>query len=156
MHTKRVLKLCMSAMVLMLLASSLGMAQLPDRDNGQYQIMQARYGTDRHNVDVTSRLKDIARRSRTFRIDNATFGVDPDIGTAKALRIYAQDRNGRDRMFEYTEGRTVDGAMFTAWSTGNGGRSGDKAGWGGSSSATASDQGQYEIMQARYGTDRHN
>src|SRR5215510_7802961 len=128
MHAK--FKLCMLAIVTLLLASSLGMAQLADRDNGQYQILQARYGTERHNVDVTSRLKDLARRGRTFRMDNATFGVDPDIGTAKVLRIYAQDRHGRDRMFEYNEGSTVDGSIFSGWSSGNMGRNGYNARWG--------------------------
>ena len=35
---------------------------------GQYQILQARYGTGERNVDVTARLKELARRHDGFAI----------------------------------------------------------------------------------------
>lgn len=90
-------------------------------DRGQFTIMHAAYGTDRRNVDVTNRLRELASRNTTFRMGNSTFGVDPDPGRVKMLRIYAQGQGGR-RMFEYREGSTIDGSMFNGWRNGNWGR----------------------------------
>jgi hypothetical protein len=86
---------------------------------GQYTILHAEYGTERNHVDVTQRLRDLARSDRTFRMGNSTFGVDPDPGQIKMLRIYARDPNGRPRMFEYRESSVVDGAQFSGWTGGN-------------------------------------
>src|SRR5215510_139778 len=90
MRIPTILKTHLATLVLTLLASTLAMAQF---DDGQYQILQARYGTSRNNVDVTSRLKELARQDRTFRMGNSTFGFDPDPGVIKTLRIYARGRN---------------------------------------------------------------
>src|SRR5439155_13595411 len=51
-----------------------------DGDSGQYVILSAQYGTARRHVDVSNRLKELARQDRTFRMGNSTFGVDPDPG----------------------------------------------------------------------------
>jgi len=51
-------------------------------------------------------------------MDNHTFGIDPDYGHRKVLRIYARDPNGRERMFEYPEHGWVDGAQFRGWGRG--------------------------------------
>jgi hypothetical protein len=116
----------------------------------EYLILQARYGTARNNIDVTPRLKELARQNRTFRMGNSTFGVDPDPGHVKTLRIYTRARNGQNRMFEYREGSTVDGTIFSGWGGGNWG-GGWNGGWGGGGS-----QDEYLILQARYGTARSN
>src|SRR5437867_5626118 len=79
--------------------------QYSSSDSGQYVILSAQYGTARRHVDVSNRLKELARQDRTFRMGNSTFGVDPDRGQVKALRIYARGPDGRERMFEYREGR---------------------------------------------------
>src|SRR5215471_7434706 len=115
MRTRLVLKASWVAIVLTMLASTFAMAQLNGRDEGQYQIVRAFYGTARRNVDVTDRLRQLAAQDRTFRMGNSTFGVDPDEGVVKTLRIYARDRGGREKMFEYTEGSTVDGSLFNVW-----------------------------------------
>src|SRR5687767_11615920 len=135
MRTKTVLRMCLPAFLLMLLSSALSIAQVTG-DSGQYQILQARYGTERRNVDVTPRLKELARQGRSFRMDNATFGIDPDYGVQKVLRIYAQDQRGRDRMFEYIEGSTVDGSVFSGWSRGNWGQARWDGGWNGRNTNT--------------------
>jgi hypothetical protein len=98
-------------------------------DSGQYQILGARYGTDRHNIDVTARLQELARQDRTFRMGNSTFGTDPDHGHVKTLRIYTRGPDGRNRTFEYREGSVVDGSMFTGWGSGNWGNGGWNGGW---------------------------
>ena len=58
------------------------------RDAGQYVILSAQYGTERNHVDVTNRLKELARRDRVFRMGNSTFGVDPDRGEVKAFDLH--------------------------------------------------------------------
>lgn len=94
----------------------------PPVGGGQYTIERALYGTDRNNVDVTNRLRELASRNVTFRMGNSTFGVDPDPGRIKTLRIYSRDRSGRRRLFEYRESSTIDGSMFIGWGQGNWGR----------------------------------
>jgi hypothetical protein len=126
-------------------------------DSGDFQILQARYGTAERNVDVTQRLKDLARRDRSFKLGNDTFGIDPDYGRVKTLRIYTRTRDGGNRTFEYREGQMVDGAQFSAWGSGNWNNGGWNGGWGGpGGSSGGGDSGQWQIMQARYGTAQHN
>src|SRR5262244_1963457 len=151
MRIPTILKTHLATLVLILLASTLAMAQF---DDSQYQILQARYGTSRNNVDVTAQLKELAREDRTFRMGNSTFGFDPDPGVIKILRIYARGRNGRTRIFEYTEGSSVDGSMFTGWDSGNWGHGEWNGGWGDRDGDD--DNGQYQILKARYGTARSN
>jgi hypothetical protein len=111
-----------------LVVAASGMAQ-------QYQILRADYGFGNQRVDVTQRLRDLARSNRTFRMGNSTFGIDPSPGNVKTLRIFARASNGRDRTFEYREGSVVDGSMFSGWGGGN---------WG-------SKGGEYAILNAQYG-----
>ena len=113
----KTLKFSMNIALFSILLATTAVAQYGD--TGQYTILQARYGTERNNVDVTRRLQELARSDRSFRMGNSTFGVDPDPGRVKTLRIYARDRNGRNRMFEYREGSTVDGSLFSGWSGGD-------------------------------------
>lgn len=101
-----------------------------DRDEGQYIILSAQYGTRDHHVDVTKRLRELARSDRSFRMDNRTFGVDPDRGRVKTLRIFARGPRGEERVFEYREGAVLDGREFKGWNRGDWGR-GDWSGrWG--------------------------
>jgi hypothetical protein len=100
-----------------------------DADEGQYQILHARYGVAESNVDVTQRLKELARQDRTFKMGNSTFGVDPAPGRVKTLRIYTRGPNRARRMFEYREGSVVDGSMFTAWGRGDWGGGGWEGRW---------------------------
>jgi hypothetical protein len=98
-------------------------------DSGQFAILSAQYGTDRRHVDVTRRLRELARSDRSFRMGNSTFGVDPDPGRPKVLRIYARGPNGGTRMFEYREGSVVDGSQFRGWGRGDWGNEGWRGGW---------------------------
>src|SRR5438128_3255920 len=94
-------------------------SQYSSSDSGQYVILSAQYGTARRHVDVTNRLKELARQDRVFRMGNSTFGVDPDPGQRKVLRIFARTPNGQERYFEYQEGSVVDGSLFRGWGSGN-------------------------------------
>jgi hypothetical protein len=121
----------------LILALLLAAAFLPatlvaqNRDEGAYVILNAQYGSAEHHVDVTHRLKEIARQDRLFRMGNSTFGVDPDPGRMKMLRIYARGPDGRERMFEYREGSTVDGSQFRGWGRGDWGNGQWNGGWEG-------------------------
>jgi hypothetical protein len=133
-------------------------AQLYSGDAGQYVILSAQYGTALRHVDVTNRLKEVARQDRTFRMGNSTFGVDPDPGQKKTLRIYARGPNGQDRMFEYIEGSTVDGSQFRSWGRGDWGNGGWNGKWegGGYTGGNDQDSGEYAILSAQYGTARRH
>lgn len=128
------------------------LAQYPPNggDQGQYVIVNARYGTERHNVDVTQRLRELASQDVTFRMGNSTFGIDPDPGVVKTLRIFARGPRGRTHVFEYREGSTIDGTVFSGWGGGQWGGDPWNGGW------NSGDQGEYQILSARYGTPRRN
>ncbi|HZZ16185.1 MAG TPA: hypothetical protein VFE08_09515 [Candidatus Sulfotelmatobacter sp.] len=96
-----------------------------DHDRGDFVIIAAQYGTERNHVDVTPRLRDLARNDVKFRMSNEVFGVDPDYGRRKVLRIYARGPNGRERMFEYPEGSWIDGSQFRGWGSGEWGNGRD-------------------------------
>src|SRR5437660_11399924 len=106
-------------------------SQYSSSDSGQYVILSAQYGTARRHVDVSNRLKELARQDRLFRMGNSTFGVDPDPGHIKPLRIYARGPNGGERMFEYREGSTDDGSQFRSWGRGDRGHDAWTGGWEG-------------------------
>jgi len=125
-------------------------------DAGAYAILHAEYGTERSHVDVTNRLRELARADRTFRMGNSTFGVDPDPDHIKMLRIYTRGPDGRERMFEYPESSTIDGSQFTGWGEGNWGNEGWNGGWGGSGFQGGGDAGAYTILHAEYGTERNH
>jgi hypothetical protein len=135
------------------------------QDEGEYVILSAQYGTARRHVDVTNRLKEVAAQDRRFRMGNSTFGVDPDPGHVKTLRIYARGPNGGERMFEYREGSTVDGAMFRGWGRGDWGGGGWSGNWEGGRGDRDGDRGDrdgdrdegaYIIQGAQYGTSRRH
>jgi hypothetical protein len=98
---------------------------------GGYVIVHALYGVPDRNVDVTERLRQLARANATFRMGNSTFGVDPARGVVKTLRIYTRGPDGRPRMFEYREGSTVDGSIFSGWGRGDWGKDPWRGNWNG-------------------------
>jgi hypothetical protein len=131
-------------------------------DDGDFVILHARYGTENAHVDVTGRLRELARSDRRFRLENDLFGVDPAQGRTKTLRIFARDRNGREQTFEYREHDWIDGARFIGWGGGNWGNGGER-GWHGGNDRRDDrngrnddrhDDGQYSIQYATYGTGR--
>jgi len=107
----------------------------------QFQIIRAEYGYGDRWVDVTPRLRDLARDNTRFRVSNDVFGVDPIEGRVKSLRIYVRGPRGENRTFEFPERSTVDGSQFTGWREGNWGSIGDGL-----------PGGQYQILRAEYGS----
>lgn len=119
-------------------------------DRGQWQILHARYGTADRNVDVTQRLRDLARQDTRFEVDNRTMGSDPASGVVKTLRVYARGPGGATRTFEYGENNYVEGTMFTGWSGGDWGQGGWDGGWGHDSGGGVR-PGGVSIVSAQYG-----
>jgi hypothetical protein len=181
MREFRTIKIGLACALVMLMASAFAAAQYPSRDQGQYRIMSARYGTERNSVDVTARLKQLARNDVNFRMGNSTFGVDPDPGRVKTLRIFARGPRNESRMFEYREGSVVDGSVFSGWRGGQWGNEPWNGGWNGPGNGGgnvgggypgngypgngypgngnpggSADVGSYRIVNARYGTQRRN
>lgn len=150
---------CWALLGLLIMLVAPASAQRGD-DDGDYRILQARYGTAERNIDVTQRLKELAREDRRFKLGNDTWGTDPDPGRVKTLRIYARSKNGQTRTFEYTEGSYVDGSQFTGWRGGDWGHEGGwSGGWGGGGhhgGNAEGDDGEFHILQASYGTARRN
>lgn len=126
-------------------------AQWPSEE-GEYRIQQAFYGTAERHVDVTAKLREIARNDQRVRLTNELFGVDPARGQVKQLRIVARSPGGRSRVFEYTEGSLIDGAQFSGWNRGDWGQGGNSNGWGGRPGYEDGGDGEWRILQARYGT----
>ena len=106
-------------------------AQGPDRDDGQFVILNAQYGTEQHHVDVTHRLQDLARHGRQFQVEFNTIKADPARGQAKMLRVYARGPNGRERVFDYPDGSLFDGSRFQGWERADWGEQHWNGGWNG-------------------------
>ncbi|MEO5734392.1 MAG: hypothetical protein ABIQ87_11965, partial [Rubrivivax sp.] len=134
-----------------LLMGTASHAQPRGGDESEFRIVGARYGTDERDVDVTDKLREQARRQRSVTLDNSTFGVDPDPGRVKTLRVQARDRSGRLQSFEFNERDTLDGTRFSGFERGNRDRGGREGGRG-----SSSDNGEHKILQARYGTANRN
>lgn len=103
----------------------------PPGPQSGFVILDARYGVPGRNVDVTQRLRELAASNATFRMGNRTFGVDPAPGMPKTLRIWARSPDGATRPFDYPEGSTVNGAIFSSWGGGRWGDSNWNGGWNG-------------------------
>jgi hypothetical protein len=98
-------------------SARLGM--LPPAAAASWRIVAAYWGTAARHVDVTQRLREIARADERFTLGNDTFGQDPDFGRVKTLRIHTRDGAGRLRTFDHAEGALVDGAQFSDWRGGS-------------------------------------
>jgi hypothetical protein len=84
------------------------------QDEG-WQIVRAEYGTKNQRNDVTDILKDLIGRGGVngrVAVNNQTMGGDPATGADKHLRIFARNRRGEEREFEYKEGGFVEVRAF--------------------------------------------
>jgi hypothetical protein len=80
-----------------------------------WQILRADYGFRSQRTDVTDLLRDLLSRGGVngrVAVNNQTMGGDPAVGRDKSLRIFARNRQGQEREFDYNEGGFVDARMF--------------------------------------------
>lgn len=123
--TMRVVRPLLPTVVLVLLTSfcaSTAAAQA-------WWVQSADYGTGSRRQDVTNTVRRLVN-GPNFRVNNATLGGDPYVGADKILRIVGRDAQGNVRDFKYSEGSTVNSAMFRgqAWNGGGVGN-GAKSWW---------------------------
>jgi len=144
--------------IFLMTAFALLLGTLAAQDAGQFLILNAQYGNERNHVDVTNRLKDLARRDRRFRINYDSMAVDPDRGHAKMLRVFARGPNGDERWFDFPDGSVFDGAQFRSWGRGDWGDDRWNGGWNGrrDNGRRDDDAGEFLILSAQYGSERRH
>lgn len=157
MHTPTPIAKTLGSWLLLMFTLLLSSTAWAQRDEGPYQILQAVYGTDQYSIDVTDRLRQLARRDQRFRLTNDLFGADPAPGLRKTLRIQAVGPDGQPRGFDYSEYSWVDGAQFTGWRSGRWGQgygNDDRQGrnYEGQGGYGHAGRGHEDILQATYGT----
>lgn len=97
-----------------------GAALFSSRVAGQddvWQVSRADYGWRDQRSDVTGLLLDLISRGGVngrVSVNNQTMGGDPAIGKDKNLRIFARNRRGVEREFDFKEGSAVDANAFVA------------------------------------------
>src|SRR5258706_15441421 len=124
--SKIILPMCLSFLLLGTLA-----AQDYDRDSGRYVILNAQYGTEHRHVDVTHRLRELARHDVQFRVEYNTINADPAPGRAKMLRVFAREPDGDERAFDFPDGTLFDGSQFRGWGRADWGDEHWNGGWTG-------------------------
>jgi hypothetical protein len=86
------------------------------QDQG-WLVTRADYGYKNQRNDVTDLINDLISRGGVngrVAVNNQTMGGDPAPGADKSLRIFARNRRGEEREFDYKEGGAgVDVTMFT-------------------------------------------
>jgi hypothetical protein len=126
-------------------------------DEGQFLILHARYGNEHNHVDVTNRLKELARADRPFVVNNESMGIDPIHGQRKMLRVFARGPDGEERSFDFPEGSIFNGAQFRSWGRADWGDEHWRGGWNGREDHAREDHdaGDFLILSAQYGNSNH-
>jgi hypothetical protein len=71
-------------------------------------ILHAEYGADTNWVDVTGRVGSMLRNNNaSFKIQSATFGIDPALGQRKALRVVTREANGKIQHVEFMDNTSI-------------------------------------------------
>lgn len=148
--------------ILSMMALSVLLPVFAAADTGEYLILHAEYGNEYNHVNVTPRLKDLARRDRPFRISDESMQADPARGQAKMLRVYARGPNGQERTFDFPDNSVFDGSQFRSFGRGDWGDDRWSGGWNGNGPGPGAgpgaggDSGQFLILSAQYGSRRRH
>lgn len=103
-----------------ILAFALGAALFAPAAHAQdhsWVVVRAVYGHDSRQSDVTDLVRDFISRggiNGRIVVNNQTMGGDPAVGKDKVLRIYARNRAGEQKEFDFGEGSFVPVQMFAA------------------------------------------
>jgi hypothetical protein len=107
-----------ASLFIVILSCALGSALLataaPAQERG-WQIVRAVYGSRSRQTDVTDLLSDLISRGGVngrIAVNNQTMGGDPAVGKDKTLRVFARDRDGDQREFDFSEGSFIPVDMF--------------------------------------------
>ena len=101
-----------------LLAAALAFlsSQAGAQDEG-WMIVRADYGSKNQRNEVTDIIKDLVGRGGVngrVAVNNQTMGGDPAVGADKHLRIFARNRRGEEREFDFKEGSFIEARTFNA------------------------------------------
>ena len=111
-----------------------GQGQGPGHDQGHWnhssQVLQATYGTPWQGMDVTERVRQLARQGSGFSVGNDLFGADPAPNQRKVLRVQIRGRDGRIQTAEYAESSWVSPSQLVDGYGGNGGYNPGGPGYG--------------------------
>lgn len=67
-------------------------------------ILSAFYFTPRKNVDVTEKVRSLYKENQSFKIDNASMGLDPEPGVVKQLKVnYCLNGEKLEKTFQERE-----------------------------------------------------
>src|SRR6266568_4882007 len=102
------------AMVIFAIAVTVFSTGVGAQDEG-WQIVRADYGFRTQRNDVTDILKDLIGRGGVngrVAVNNQTMGGDPAVGKDKTLRIFARNKRGEEREFNFNEGGFVEVRLF--------------------------------------------
>lgn len=102
------------AMVIFAIAVTVFSTGVGAQDEG-WQIVRADYGFRTQRNDVTDILKDLIGRGGVngrVAVNNQTMGGDPAVGKDKTLRIFARNKRGEEREFNFNEGGFVEVRPF--------------------------------------------
>jgi len=85
-------------------------------------VVRADYGYRDQRNDVTDLVQDLISRGGVngrVSVSNQTMGGDPARGADKTLRLFARNRRGEQREFDFKEGGSFDVTMFAVftWSS---------------------------------------
>jgi len=79
----------------------------------RWEIDRAEYGARGRVADVTNIVRDLVNSRETrLQVSNYTMRGDPAYGEPKVLRIFARERNGEQREFNFREDDFVDLNLF--------------------------------------------
>jgi len=104
----------MSAMILVAVAAAAFPMQTAAHDES-WLVVRADYGYRDQRNDVTDLVQDLISRGGVngrVSVSNQTMGGDPARGADKTLRLFARNRRGEEREFDFKEGGSFDVAMF--------------------------------------------
>jgi hypothetical protein len=158
-----------AGLFIVIISCALGSALLAPAAPAQernWQIVRAVYGFRGRHTDVTDLLRDLISRGGVHgrvAVNNQTMGGDPAVGKDKTLSIFARDRDGDQREFDFREGSFVPVDMFAVpdrdWNRGGDRNRGDNADPDGQYDRDGFRDGdghrRLQILWGFYGVQRH-
>jgi hypothetical protein len=102
------------AILLFAVGAALLAPAAPAQDQAWF-VTRAVYGFKARQTDVTDLVRDLISRGSVngrIAVNNQTMGGDPAVGKDKTLRIFARNRAGNEREFDFAEGGFVPVGMF--------------------------------------------
>ena len=108
----------LAGVIFAMILVAIGAAAFPMQTDAQDQswlVVRADYGYRNQRNDVTDLVHELISRGGVngrISVSNQTMGGDPARGADKTLRVFARNRRGEEREFDFKEGGSFDVAIF--------------------------------------------